>query len=58
MAEVEEENEMEPEEDLVGISWVNPAVIQAYGGLNEFTVMELFATSPFYNENCINSGWL
>eukprot|EP01127_Copromyxa_protea_P013521 TRINITY_DN3660_c0_g1_i1.p1 TRINITY_DN3660_c0_g1~~TRINITY_DN3660_c0_g1_i1.p1 ORF type:complete len:274 (-),score=57.13 TRINITY_DN3660_c0_g1_i1:38-832(-) len=48
--------EIEAEDDLVGVSWVNPAILQSYGGqLSDFTIMELFCSSPFYNENCINA---
>lgn len=50
--------EMEPEEELTGIMWVNPGLLSEFGGiLNEHTVMALFASSPFYNMDCINAGY-
>jgi mediator of RNA polymerase II transcription subunit 6 len=49
--------QIQPEEDLTGVSYIFHQWLQINGPLKKENVLEYFAESPFYDHNCNNEGF-
>eukprot|EP01111_Echinosteliopsis_oligospora_P009570 TRINITY_DN2830_c0_g1_i1.p1 TRINITY_DN2830_c0_g1~~TRINITY_DN2830_c0_g1_i1.p1 ORF type:complete len:128 (-),score=33.68 TRINITY_DN2830_c0_g1_i1:63-446(-) len=53
MMEIKEQEEREPEEDFTGVAFKDPMWLAAFP-LNQYTALDYFALSQFYDHKCNN----